>query len=96
MMTPPLGHGWRARVLALIVGMAAAGPSTSQPPTSRDTPIVSVMAEGEGGSAAYRIPGLLFFQTRLFAVGTARTLGCKDKDSGPHNLVLKTSGDAGG
>ena len=65
---------------------ARAGPSVS---------VVSVMAEGEAGSAAYRIPGLLFFKGRLLAIGTARTQGCKDRDSGPHNLVLRTSDDGG-
>ena len=37
--------------------------------------VVSVVAEDEACSAAYRIPGLLYFEQRLFAVATAGTQG---------------------
>ena len=57
--------------------------------------VVSVMAEGEAGSAAYRIPGLLAFRGGLFAIGTARTQGCTDRKSGQHNVVLRRSDDGG-
>lgn len=57
--------------------------------------VVSVMAEGEAGSAAYRIPGLLAFRGGLFAIGTARTQGCTDRKSGQHNVVLRSSDDGG-
>ena len=61
-------------------------------------PTFTVFAPGEGGSKAFRIPGLLSFQstnaTVLLAYAEGRLEGCGDFD-GTHTVVLKRSTDRG-
>ena len=62
-------------------------------------PTFTVFAPGEGGSKAFRIPGLLSFQsptnaTVVLAYAEGRLEGCGDFD-GTHTVVLKRSTDRG-
>eukprot|EP01051_Picozoa_sp_SAG22_P012274 SAG22_NODE_1259_length_4983_cov_2.399877_1_plen_370_part_00 len=64
-------------------------------PRTPNATVTPVFSAGEGGAAAYRLPGLLQHRGVTLACAVQRTLGCTDHKSGVHNIVLKRSTDSG-